>query len=199
MLGFHRRHEHRPSVSGVGKAGALALLGVVLALTGGQSVVRADDQPVVATTVLHTAAGDAIGGATFTQRADRVLVEVEVNGLPPGFHGFHVHAVGTCDPATGFSSAGGHLNPAGHTHAEHAGDQPSLYVGADGAGTLAFTTDRYTVADLLGPNGTALIVHAQPDNFANIPPRYAPAPDEMTLATGDAGARIACGVIQLAA
>lgn len=178
-------------------AAALMLVGTVVALTGERPAVRAVAQPpMAATAVLSSTAGEVVGGATFTQQADRVRVEVAVTGLPPGFHGFHVHAVGRCEPETNFASAGPHLNPGGHTHAEHGGDQPNLYVTADGTGMLAFMTDRYTVADLLGPEGTALIVHALPDNFANIPARYAPAPDEMTLATGDSGPRIACGVIQ---
>ena len=151
-----------------------------------------------ATATLQTVDGRVVGMATFTQLGGRVLVDVTVNGLPPGFHGFHVHAVGICDPATNFTSAAGHLNPGGRAHADHAGDQPSLYVLADGSGALNFWTDRYAVSDLFDADGSALIVHALPDNFANIPARYAPnGPDQMTLDTGDAGGRLACGEISV--
>ena len=150
-------------------------------------------------TTLQNVAGAMVGQASFTQMGDHVLVEASVRGLPPGFHGFHVRAVGTCDPATAFMSAGGHLNPEGRDHDQHAGDQPVLYVLADGSGRLSFLTDRYHLADLFDADGSALIVHALADNFANIPTRYAPnGPDEMTRATGYAGGRLACGVIQAA-
>ena len=84
----------------------------------------------------------------------------------------------------------------GNMSTGHSGDLPSLLVNQDGTGALEAATDRFDVDDLLAGSGTAVIVHAGPDNFANIPSRYAPAPDATTLATGDAGARVACGVIQ---
>ncbi len=180
-------------------ATALTLAGVLgvgvaqqASMDGGQA------QPRSAVAALHNAAGERVGTATFTQVRDLVLVQAEVWGLPSGFHGFHVHAVGSCDPTTAapFTSAGGHLNRGGHDHAEHAGDMPVLYVLADGSGSLSFMTDRYSVVDLFDADGSALIVHALPDNYANIPSRYAAAPDAMTLSTGDAGGRLACGVIQ---
>lgn len=76
----------------------------------------------------------------------------------------------------------------------------SLEVRTDGGAKLVTTTDSFTAADLLGGEGTALIIHQDPDNFGNIPDRYtsksgAPGPDQETLATGDAGKRVACGVI----
>ena len=150
-----------------------------------------------AVALLYNAGGEFIGLATLSQTGDRAHVQVEVFGLPPGFHGFHMHAVGACDAGTSapFTSAGGHINPDGRDHGHHAGDMPVLYVQADGAGTLSFITDRLAVVDLFDADGSAVIVHADPDNFGNIPPRYAAAPDATTLSTGDAGARIACGVI----
>ena len=161
-------------------------------MDGGQA------QPRSAVAALHNATGELVGTVTFTQVRDLVRVQAEVWGLPPGFHGFHVHAVGSCDASTAapFTSAGGHLNPGGHDHAEHAGDMPVLYVLADGAGSLSFVTDRYSVTDLFDGDGSALIVHALPDNYGNIPTRYVAAPDAMTLTTGDAGGRLACGLIQ---
>lgn len=153
--------------------------------------------------VVRTALKDGSGRDIATvelRKSPRSAVKVLVTGrnLPPGFHGFHVHAVGSCDATTAapFTSAGGHLNPGSHDHAEHAGDMPVLYVLADGTASLGFLTDRYSVAELFDGDGSALIVHALPDNYANIPSRYAAAPDAMTLATGDAGGRLACAVMQ---
>ena len=175
----------------------LALAATILTGLSVWSPLHSAAQQGAAGTLLHDAAGAVVGQASFTPLAGGVQVAVSVSGLPPGFHGFHVHAVGICDPSTAFVSAGGHLNPEGRDHDQHAGDQPSLYVLADGTGVLSFVTDRYRVDDLFDGDGSALIVHALPDNFANIPARYAPAgPDEMTRATGDAGGRLACGVIQ---
>ena len=148
------------------------------------------------TATIYSAAGTPTGMARFSPQGAMMLVEIEARGLPPGFHGFHVHAVGSCDPATGFMSSGGHHNPAGTNHAEHAGDLPSLYVNADGTARLSFATDRLTIAELLDADGSAVIIHADPDNFANIPSRYDVVPDATTLATGDAGPRIACGTIE---
>jgi Cu-Zn family superoxide dismutase len=66
----------------------------------------------------------------------------------------------------------------------------------DRTAELLTTTSMFDLDELTGEGGRSIIVHANADNFANIPPRYAPAPDAETLATGDAGARVACGVIQ---
>ncbi len=123
------------------------------------------------------------------------IVEARLSGLPPGFHGFHVHTTGSCE-APSFASAGGHLNPTGTTHGNHAGDMPLLYVNADGTATFGFLVDRFTLGQLFDTDGSAIVVHANPDNYANIPTdRYDPDPDPTTLATGDAGGRIACGVV----
>ena len=111
-----------------------------------------------------------------------------------------MHAVGECVPP--FTSAAGHFNPGGAGHGDHAGDLPSLLVNEDGTGELGFVTDRFSLAELFDADGSALMVHAGRDNFANIPSRYQslPAgtfgPDAETLATGDAGGRVACGVVQ---
>ena len=181
----------------LGLLAAAAVSSAALWLSHDRTTARAQPSGA-ATATLQTVDGRVVGMVTFTQLGGHVLVDVTVNGLPPGFHGFHVHAVGVCDPATNFTSAAGHLNPGGRAHADHAGDQPSLYVLADGSGALNFWTDRYAVSDLFDADGSALIVHALPDNFANIPARYAPnGPDQMTLDTGDAGGRLACGEISV--
>jgi Cu-Zn family superoxide dismutase len=147
-----------------------------------------------AATVLRDVAGDVVGAVTFTQQGGHVLVHGQVSGLPEGFHGFHIHAIGQC--TENFLSAAGHLNPTGGGHPTHHGDMPVLLVNADGSGETRFQTDRFLVQALFDQDGSAVIVHADPDNYANIPTRYAPQADATTLATGDAGGRIACGVIE---
>lgn len=146
-------------------------------------------------TVLQGADGKAAGTATFVGSGDEVTVTVAANGLTPGFHGLHIHAVASCEGD--FASAGGHMQVEGHTGHPSSGDLPSLLVMEDGTANLTTTTDAFTIADLQNHGeGRAIVVHSGADNFANIPPRYAPAPDQETLATGDAGSRVACGVIE---
>ena len=144
---------------------------------------------------LYDQAGQPTGKVKFTQGEDGVVVEVQVRNLLPGFHGFHVHTVGECIPP--FTTAGGHFNLGGLTHKNHTGDLPVLLVNADGTAKAKFKTDRFRAADLFDADGSAVIIHADPDNYANIPKlRYAPDPDTTTLLTGDAGARIACGIVR---
>lgn len=139
--------------------------------------------------------GAVVGSVRFTEMNGSVLVRAQIEkGLTPGFHGFHVHTAGKCD-APGFTTAGGHLNTSGATHSRHDGDMPSLLIHQDGTGSLDFETDTFTLSDLIDTDGSAVIVHAGADNFANIPTRYVSAPDTTTLNTGDAGARALCGVV----
>jgi superoxide dismutase, Cu-Zn family len=163
------------------------------------------------TTQLKTAGGTPVANATleFANGYATVTVETITAGiLSPGFHGLHIHSVGKCDansvaPTGGepgdFNSAGGHYQTPGHTGHPASGDLTSLEVRSDGSAKLVTTTDAFSAADLRGGEGTVLMIHADPDNFGNIPPRYAengaPGPDEQTLATGDSGKRVACGVI----
>jgi Cu-Zn family superoxide dismutase len=173
----------------------IALAATIPASAG---AVRADQD--AARVLLRNADGQPVGTVRLDQEDGAVLVRAGVHDLTPGWHGFHVHTVGQCVPP--FTSAGGHYNPGGMTHAGHAGDMPSLLVNADGTGELRFKTDRFTVAALLDPDGSAVIVHANADNFANIPTRdYSQTegsygPDSASLATGDSGARVACGVVR---
>ena len=151
---------------------------------------------------LHGADGSTVGKVWLRQKRGHVVVTGIARGLTPGFHGFHLHAVGLCEadaPAGPFTTAGGHFTGGLPNHGAHAGDMPSLLVTADGHAYSSFATDRFVLADLRDTDGSAVMVHAGPDNFANIPERYsaggAPGPDATTLATGDSGARAACGVI----
>lgn len=142
--------------------------------------------------VLKNVEGKEIGTATFTPADGGVKVRVRVANLPPGKHGIHIHAVAKCEPPE-FKSAGGHFNPFGKKHGfrnpdgAHAGDLPNLEVGKDGKATSTFTAKNATVGEgdgsLFGPDGTALVIHADPD-------------DEKSDPAGNSGVRIACGVIE---
>lgn len=162
---------------------------------------------------LKLADGTPVATATFefSPGYATVTVQTTVTGeLEPGFHGLHIHARGLCEadstPPTGgapgdFLSAGPHYQAPGHSGHPASGDLSSLQVRADGSAMLVTTTDAITEEDLTASPGTSIIIHAGADNFANIPDRYtqtgsdATGPDQETLATGDAGGRVACGVI----
>jgi Cu-Zn family superoxide dismutase len=172
------------------------------------SSAAAQNVPVVAH--LQNQDGADVGTVTFTQLPGRVQVDVDVAGLPQGFHGFHVHSNGVCNASDQFTSAGGHLDlgtgdmtmvmGSGQSmpmDGGHAGDMTNLYVTRDGTGSLHFVLDRFSVSDLLSNGGRAVIVHGGPDNFRNIPDRYGVTIDQATMDTGDAGPRLACGVVQI--
>ena len=178
------------------------------ATQAGQVAQTRPGQPITA--VIRNAGGRVLG-TVHVERYDakKSRVSVGVRGLTPGFHGFHVHGTGVCDPRsvdreTGspFSSAGSHLGPG--THGQGAGDMPPLLAAADGTASASFVTDRFTVEQLGDANGSAFVVHAAPDNLAHIPDRYfhrpddtgAVGPDATTRKTGDAGARVGCGVVK---
>lgn len=150
--------------------------------------------------------GKKVGTVEIEEDNGATQITVRVSGLSAGYHGFHVHTTGKCeadstapdDPSkTGdFLSAGGHLNPDDSAHGEHLGDLPALLVNEDGTASLEFT-GPFTLDDLRDADGSAVMIHAGPDNYANVPERYAPeGPDEDTTKTGDAGDRIACAVIK---
>ncbi|GAB7066528.1 superoxide dismutase family protein [Mycobacterium hodleri] len=162
---------------------------------------------------LKTADGTSVATAQFVFSGGFATITVKTTAsgqLTPGFHGMHIHSVGKCEPAsvapTGgapgdFNSAGAHFQVGGHSGHPASGDLSSLQVRADGSAMSVTTTDAFTAADLEAGTKTAIIIHEKADNFANIPPeRYqqvngTPGPDETTMATGDAGKRVACGVI----
>ena len=178
---------------------AAAVTVTVCALGAGASLVAAKN-PSSDVVVVHAKLKDAAGrqvAAVELRKSPRSAVKVIVSGsgLPPGFHGMHVHAVGACE-APSFMSAGGHLKNAGSSHSDHTGDLTGIYVKSDGTASARFETDRFGLDTLRDTDGSALMIHASPDNFGNIPPRYAPGgPDQMTRDTGDSGARVACGPI----
>ena len=148
-------------------------------------------EPLRATAALQPTKGSkTFGEATFEQVGGKVKVTIFVQGLRPDReHGLHIHEKGDCSSGDGMST-GGHFNPQGMPHARHidanrhAGDLPSLKAGKDGRGKVDVELDVITVGS--GPTdiiGRGLIVHADPDDFKTQP-------------TGNAGARIACGVIK---
>ncbi len=144
-----------------------------------------------ATAQVVNAQGQSVGTANLVQIGDVVRVVFEAKGLPPGQHGVHIHEIGKCE-APGFETAGGHFNPDRKQHGalnpqgSHAGDLPNLTVAADGTGRLETATKQISLlsgpSSLFDSDGSALVVHASPDDFRTDP-------------TGNSGARIACGVI----
>jgi superoxide dismutase, Cu-Zn family len=154
---------------------------------------------------LYNTSSQQVGTARLIQLGnDGVLIQVNVRSLLPGFHGFHVHAVGDCTPASSFASAGPHYDPRNNlNHGDHLGDLPVLLVNEDGTANAIFNTERFALADLFDGDGSAIVIHANPDNYANIPAeRYAAIAsgtktrDAATLSAGDSGARIVCGVVE---
>ena len=132
------------------------------------------------------------GTITFTQTPAGVLISAELTGLPAGVHGFHMHETGACEPD--FGAAGGHYNPTNAEHGvmvtggPHAGDMPNVHVPQTGDLSIevlntAVTLDEGAPDTLFDDDGTAVIVHAGPDDYKSQP-------------SGDAGDRIACGVVE---
>jgi len=172
---------------------AVCVLGAGVALVSAQK--GSDVESITAT--LKNAQGTEVATVEF-RKSPRSAVEILVKGnsLPPGFHGFHVHETGLCEGPT-FMSAKGHLKNDGQSHGAHKGDFPILLVKRDGTVSARSETDTFGLQTLKDMDGSAVMIHALPDNFGNIPPRYAPKRnDQMTKDTGDSGARIACGVIR---
>lgn len=145
-----------------------------------------------ANAALKSADGKDVGSVTLTQTPAGVLLNLTIKGLPAGEHAFHVHAVGKCEAP--FTSAGGHFNPGGKKHGmmaadgHHAGDMPNLHIPSTGELTVevvnaAITLEKGKPNSVFDADGSAVIIHAGKDDYKTDP-------------TGDAGGRIACGVIQ---
>jgi Cu-Zn family superoxide dismutase len=141
---------------------------------------------------LRNAEGQEVGSAALKQAKNGVQISLTVSNLPAGTHAFHIHAVGKCDPPD-FKTAGGHFNPEGKKHGlknpegPHAGDMPNITVAANGKGKAKVVNTRVTLGEgansLFHEGGTALVIHEKAD-------------DDMTDPAGNAGNRIACGVIE---
>jgi Cu-Zn family superoxide dismutase len=163
----------------------LAAAGTLAWATGAraQPIAKAD---------LKDAAGRIVATATVEPDPLGVRIVVKAVGLAPGVHAFHVHETGTCTPPD-FASAGRHFNPGHKEHGmdnpkgSHAGDMPNLVVTADGTARAeallrGVTLEGTDPNSLFKPGGTALVIHEKPDDMKTDP-------------AGNAGARIACGVI----
>ncbi len=177
----------------VAAATTLAIGGVTAGVVTAQKS-PSDVESVTAT--LRDAAGAEVANVEFRKSPrSAVFVNLSARGLTPGYHGFHVHAVGRCD-APDFMTATGHLKNPGEDHGNHKGDFPPLLVRKDGTTSARFQTDRFAFDSIKDADGSAVMIHADPDNLGNIPtPRYDPDPDQTTRDTGDSGKRVACGVI----
>ncbi|MGX4670868.1 superoxide dismutase family protein [Cerasibacillus sp. JNUCC 74] len=134
-----------------------------------------------------------VATATLTENKDGVQIKLKGEKLPPGKHGFHIHETGSCE-APDFSSAGGHYNPNHAKHGKkisggpHAGDLPNIEVNQDGTVQTEVIANLVTLEQgeshsLFKKGGTALVIHAKEDDYKSQP-------------AGDAGERIACGVIE---
>ncbi len=136
---------------------------------------------------LQDASGKGVGTATLTDTPSGLLIKLVLAGVPAGEHAFHIHAVGKCD-APKFASAGGHFNPTNAKHGlmnasgPHNGDMPNIYVPADGKLEIELLNPKATLAALFDADGSALVIHAGTDDYKTDP-------------AGNAGDRIACGVI----
>ncbi|MEC5424112.1 superoxide dismutase family protein [Virgibacillus sp. C22-A2] len=136
--------------------------------------------------------GNMVATATLVEEDSGVTINLEGENLPPGTHGFHIHEEGACEEPD-FESAGGHYNPTDANHGfddpdgPHAGDLPNIEVSEDGTVTEEVKADMVTLVkdednSLYKDGGTALVIHSEADDYSSQP-------------AGEAGERIACGVI----
>lgn len=138
---------------------------------------------------LKPAAGSKVGGTIgFASVPGGVRVSGQVTGLTQGSHGFHVHEKGDCSAAD-FTSAGGHFNPTGDPHAgptdakRHVGDMGNIEANKDGVADINYLDPKLSFEGASSVVGKGVIVHANPDDLKTQP-------------TGNAGGRVACGVVE---
>lgn len=156
-----------------------AIIVLAAATTGAQ-------ESATATAELKNVDGQSVGQVQLQETPHGLIVTAKVTGLPEGAHGFHIHAVGQCEPP--FESASGHFNPDDHQHGienregMHAGDLPNLTIPASGEATVEYFAEGLALDDLSDDDGSAVVIHADADDYAADP-------------AGNAGDRIACGVV----
>jgi Cu-Zn family superoxide dismutase len=158
--------------------------------------VCAEDHPqaTIAMAKLIDADKKQVGEAHLQQTPTGILIQLSLSHIAPGTHAFHIHQVGKCD-VPDFKSAGGHFNPFEEEHGilnkdgQHAGDLPNIHVPESGTLTVEALTTHITLNQgknqVLDPDGAALVIHSSSDDYRTNP-------------AGDAGQRIACGVITAA-
>jgi Cu-Zn family superoxide dismutase len=170
----------------VAAARRLSAVGVSLVL----GITLTNSAAAQARATLHDAAGRDVGSVTLTPASSGSLVHLELHGLPPGWHGVHVHAVGRCEAP--FQTAGSHWDVGGHAHGPfgahgpHSGDLPNVLVGADSSATVEFVASGLALSgaeNALDADGAAIVVHAGRDDYRTDP-------------SGNSGGRIACGVLE---
>jgi len=171
----------------------IGLLTLALALFAGGTVIAQEESgtyqiaPQVIAPILD-AEGAQVGMVALGDDEGQQGILVMVNGFPAGDHGLHLHEAGNCDPAgeKTFEKAGAHFNPGAMTHPQHAGDLGNLVVDASGnallMGTIATVTYDAGEWGLADADGTALVIHADPDDLVTDP-------------SGNSGARVACAVL----
>lgn len=168
---------------------------LLAAVSFGLTIAVADTSSVSATANMKGVDGNGLGKVSFSQTTEGVLLQVQLQGLKSGVHAIHIHETGKCE-GPDFKSAGGHFNPDNDSHGylvgrdSHAGDMPNFTVSSDGKATVEIMNPDVTLTEgkpgaLLGGSGTAVVVHAGADDYKSQP-------------AGDAGERVACGVITAA-
>ena len=174
------------------RAGVIpALLAVLFAFGALAAPSAASQPPPIGFVEVWDANGQLVGAATLQRVQDGVQIRARFQGLPPGLHGFHVHAVGRCEAPT-FMSAGDHFNPTRMQHGllnpqgHHVGDLPNAEIAADGTANVTVVVRDATLAtsdtSLFDADGSSLVVHANAD-------------DDVSDPSGNSGGRIACGVL----
>ncbi len=151
-------------------------------------------------TPLVSASGHNVGTVRFVEYTTYLLVRVDLRGLTPGHYGMALHETRTCERPD-FLTAGDHFDTGGMAHPHHTGDLLPVVVMQNGTANQQYRIDAFRVADLFDADGTSVVLTAGPENLAHVPDRYqsslgGPAgPDAITLETGDAGPRLACGPV----